>query len=652
MNARLLASLALLTAGCVNTVTETGTSGPGRQPTTEPAAAPATVTVSPQAAALPTVLLTAAPHPSAMLEVMLAPDGGSALTLDVDGGVRLWTSLENDGVPWALPVEEPVWMSLAATDSGFLAAFVDTTGGAHVARIEVAEEGLRWVTGFDLAPTDPMFELHVLEGGTRILALGVDHRVRLWDANGKVLAELDEHGVIPWQLRVGHDAQGKTHAAVVQFAPVRMQRLEIADDSMTLAGEPQTLAIDQSPNRNDIGMSADGRYATAMQKPLPKKGRFEIEVVDLHDGTRRMLVADSDTRFRPRVHPLEDEVIAETGSGRALRLPLDAAVPWAPGSDRASLMPIAAQTVSYDGSNEDSLMHATARGGVHAIAWDGALRVQSIDGQSRTVLQRESFAPRAVGLNPSGTMVAWGTTDEIVLESMDGTGEVRRLAATDGTPRVLAFAGEDHLVTMNDKGQVQLREIESDTVLDTISIPVVWSIEHTGWRPSDGGGHLVLASARPSEPLQVLTVNAGKLGSVQAVNTSDRLAWPEGGKPRGTESTDWMAGLGHPMDALHLRPVEVAGTIPAPEGALSIVVQKHRSDWASSEVHLTMIDPKRNARVWVRTADALHDASWSQDGGRFAYVDRRGGHVCDAATGESVLDRRWAPRVSPPNDAP
>lgn len=652
MNARILASLALLTVGCVNTVTETGTSGPSTLPTTQDAPATSTVTPSPQAAALPTVALTAAAHTSSMHEVVLAPDGASALTLDRAGGVRLWASLGDDSVPWALPVEEPVWMSLATTDSGFLAAFIDTAGGAHVARIEVSEEGARWVSVFDLAPTDPMFEIHVLQGGTRLLALGVDHRVRLWDAQGKVLAELDEHGVIPWQLRVGHDAQGKTHAAVVQFAPVRMQRLEVAGDSLALVGEPQTLAIDQSPNRNDIGMSADGRYATAMQKPLPKKGRFEIEVVDLHDGTRRMLIADSDTHFRPRVHPLAAEIIAETGSGRALRLPLDAAVPWVPGSDRSSLTPIGAQAVSYDGSNEDSLMHATARGGVHAIAWDGALRVQSIDGQGRTILQRESFDPRAVGLNPSGDTVAWGTADEIVLESVDGTGEVRRLAATNGPPRLLAFSGDDHLVTMNDKGQVQLREIDSDTVLDTISVPVVWRIEHTGWRATDGGGHLVLASSRPSEPLQVLSVDAGKLGSLQAVDTSERTAWPEGGKPRGWESTDWMAGLGHPMDTLHLRPVEVAGTIPAPGGALSVVVQKHRSEWRSPDVQLTMIDPKRDARVWVRTAKGLHDTSWSQDGGRFAYADRSGGHVCNAATGESVLDRRWAPRVSPPNDAP
>lgn len=652
MNARLLASLALLAAGCVNTVTETGTSGPGTRPTTEPDAPVATAAAGPQAAPMPSVALTAAPHASSMHEVVLAPDGESALTLDVSGGVRLWTSLGSDASPWALPIEEPLWMSLATTDSGFLAAFIDTTGGVQVARIDIAEDGARWMTGFELPPTDPMFEVHVLEGGTRILALGVDHRVRLWDADGKVLAELDEHGVIPWQLRVGHDAQGKTHAAVVQFAPVRMQRLEISDDSLTLGGEPQTLAIDQSPNRNDIGMSSDGRYATAMQKRMPKNGQFEIEVVDLQDGTRRMLVAESDTRFRPRVHPMAEEIIAETGSGRALRLPLKAAIPWAPGTDREALTPITAQTISYDGSNEDSLMHTTARGGVHAIAWGDALRVQSVDGQSRTVVQRTALGARAVGLDRTGTTVAWGTPSEIVLESVDGTGDVRRLAATNGTPRLLAFAGNDHLVTMNDKGRVQLREIDTGTVLDSASIPVVWGIENTGWQATDGGGHIVLASTRPSEPLQVLSIEAGKLGSVQSVDTSERTAWPEGGKPRGSESADWMAGLGHEMDALHLRPVEVVGTIPAPDGALSIVVQKRRNEWVSSDVHLTMIDPKRNARVWVRTARELHGASWSQDGGRFAYADRDGGYVCDAATGESVLDRRWAPRVSPPNDAP
>jgi len=640
MNARLLTSFALIAAGCVNNVAETGTGGPGTQPT-PPVDTPATTTTaSPPTAPMPSVALVSTPHGASMHEVVLAPDADAALTLDVAGGVRLWTSFGPDASPWALPVEEPLWMSLAATESGFLAAFIDTSGGAHVARIALAEGGARWVTAFDLPPVDPMFEIHVLNGGTRVLALGVDHRVRLWNAHGKVLAELDEHGVIPWQLRVGQDAKGKTHAAVVQFAPVRMQRLEVTDDSLKLVGEPHTLAIDQSPNRNDIGMSDDGRYATAMQKPFPKKGRFEIEVVDLQDGTRRMLVAESDTRFRPRVHPLKDQIIAETGSGRALRLPFDAAVPWEPGADRTLLPPVVADTVSYDGSDEFSLMHTSIRGGVHAVAWGDALRVQSIDGQAREVVQHESLGARAVALSPNGTTVAWGTAEEIILQSVDGTGDERRLAPTKGTPRLLAFAGDDHLVTMNGKGHVQLREVEGDTVLDTVSMPVVWGIESAGWRPTDDGGYVVLASSRPSEPLQVLKVEAGKLGSLQAVKAPERTAWPEGGKPRGWESTDWMAGLGHEMAALHLRPVEIVGTTPTATGEHSVVVQKHRNEWTSTDVHLTMIDTKRNARVWVRKANGLHDTSWSRDGQRFAYVDGAGGHVCDGATGASVLERR------------
>lgn len=640
MNARLLATIALCASGCVGTVAETGTGGPG--PSVEPQAdaVAETMAANPDAPPMPSVTLTAAPHTSSMHEVVLAPDGDAALTLDVAGGVRLWTSMSSETVPWALPIEEPLWMSLAKTESGFLAAFIDTTGGARVAKIEVADDGARWMTAFELSPVDPMFEIHVLGGGSQILALGVDHRVTLRNAQGKVLAELDEHGVIPWQLRVGQDAQGETHAAVVQFAPVRIQRLKISQGALALVGDPQTLAIDQSPNRNDIGMSSDGRYATAMQKPLPKEGRFEIEVIDLHDGTRRMLVAESDTRFRPRVHPQADEIIAETGSGRALRLPLRSAVPWEPGTDRTTLTPIVPEAVSYDGSDEFSLMHTTARAGVHAIAWGDALRIQSIDGQSRTVVQHDRLAPLTVALSPDGTTVAWGTATEIVLESVDGSSEVRRLSGPDGVPRLLAFSGDDRLVTMNNKGQVQLRELETDTVLDTESMPVVWGIERAGWRGGPAGGHVVLASSRPSEPLQVLAVDADQLGEIEVVKTAERTHWPEGGKPRGWESVDWMAGLGHELGALHLRPVEIVGTAPTASGAHSVIVQKHRNEWTSTDVHLTMIDTERNARVWVRKANGLHDISWSDDGQRFAYVDRTGGHVCDGATGQRVLDRR------------
>lgn len=642
MNDRILLLIALVASGCAKT-SESATSGPGGA-TTSPEQPSPTPTAQSEASAAPasSVALERRHHDASMLEVSPSPDGFAALTLDTTGAVRLWTSYDG-AVPFVLPVEEPVWMSLAATGGGYLAAFVDTSGGVHVGRIAIEGGTGRWTDAFEAPPMDPMFELHVLEGGERILALGVDHRVRLWDAAGHTLAELDEPGVIPWQLRVQHGASG-THAAVVQFAPVRIQRLSISDAGLSLKGEPQTVAIDQSPNRNDIALSEDGRYVTAMQKPEANSGRFEVEIIDLEEGTRRMLVAESDEKFRPRIHALADAVIAETGSGAGMRLPLELAVPWQADMERAALSPILAEPVSVSASDEDSRNHAVVRGGIRAVAWGDALHVQPIGGGDAMRVAQVPFDVGAVGLDADGGRVVWGDAAGLYVEPIDGADAPRALSGTAEPAELLAFSGDDRLVTLDAKGNATLRELSSDAVLDTATIPISWGIEHSGWRAGASGGVVVVASSKPGSPLQMLTVRGDALGEPSSVDLEHRVDWPEGGKPRGTDSAAWMSAQGFNLSALGLRRKEVMATLPDPTRTGSVVVQFHRSeaDWGAA--HLTKVEGE--ARVWVHDAKGLRDTAWSGDATRFAYVDASGGHVCDGETGAVVLERRWRPVVA------
>src|SRR5690606_37305773 len=69
----------------------------------------------PPKAERPAVSLQPSMHPSQMTEVVLDALGRAAITLDANGEVRLWPDLlaEAVSVPYALPVQEPVWMSLA-----------------------------------------------------------------------------------------------------------------------------------------------------------------------------------------------------------------------------------------------------------------------------------------------------------------------------------------------------------------------------------------------------------------------------------------------------------------------------------------------------------------------------------------------------------
>ncbi len=440
-----------------------------------------------------------------------------------------------------MPIEQPLWMSLAETEDGLRVAFIDTAGASHVATVTVSGSTWTWEPSFDLPPIDPMFELHVLEDGGRLLALGVDHRVRLYDARGTMVAELDEHGVIPWQLRVGRDDEGRPVAAVVQFAPVRVQRLSLRNDTLALVGEAHPVEIDQSPNRNDIAMSPDGRYVTAMQKPEPKSGRFEIELIDLHDGSRRMLVGTSDTLWRPRIHPLTDGVLAETGSGRALKLSLEDAVPWTPGSDRAAVEAAPAPSIPMAGSTDDSMMHATMRGGRHAIARGDVLFVQSEDRQVEMERRVRSFAPGAVALDGTGSTVAWATAATIEIDSVQGRSSMPVLGRP---PIVLGFGPEDTLVTVDARGAAQIRSRTSGEILDETEVPVAWGVRQHAWRASASGGMVVLADDKPSAPLQVQHIDGTRFGTRETVERSERSRWPEGGKPHRVESSVWMAELG------------------------------------------------------------------------------------------------------------
>lgn len=642
MNARILACVALLGVGCANTPADAGpsrSSSAAQTPESETAAAP--IATNETRGVRPSVELRARRHRASMREVALSPDGAAALTLDERGTVRLWTTVSDETTPFELPVREPLWMSVAPTEAGYLAAFVDTAGGSHIGRITVDGGKATWTTAFDVPPMDPMFELHVLSGD-RILALGVDHRVRLWDGHGKTLAELDEHGVIPWQLRVEHDDDG-IHAAVVQFAPVRIQRLDVSDDGLALAGDAHTIAIDQSPNRNDIGMSSNGRYATAMQKREPKSGRFEVEIIDLHDGTRRMLVAESAERIRPRIHAGPDAVLAETGGGTAMRLPLSQAVPWQPDMDRDALTPMQPEVVSVAGSTEHSMAHATVRGGTRALAWEGTLHAQALDGGEPTSVERRPLAPHAVGLDAGGRTVAWATEDALILESLDGSAKPKVFSASGGTPELVAFVGDDHVVSVNAKGKVVLRTRATGDVVETTSMPVSWGVAVAGWRPSEHGGAIVIGSSKPSAPLEVLHVEEGSFGAAKTIPLRDRADWPEGGKPRGSESVDWLEGQGMDMAGLGLRSFEVVATVPEPARGRNVVVQFEHGFNMWGGAHMTMVD--QGERVWVHETSSLRSTAWSGDGRHFAYVEASGGYVLDADTGSIVLERHWKPRA-------
>ena len=576
------------------------------------------------AASRPSMPLVARHHEGSVEGVVLSPDGGAALSFDEGGGVRLWPGFE-EVTPLEVPVREPLWMSLAARDEGYLAAFIDTAGGTHVGHVTVDEGKARWAPAFDVSPLEPMLELHVLPGGDRILALGIDHRVRLWDAQGNTVAELDEHGVIPWQLRVQHDEAG-THVAVLQFSPVRVQRLEVSDARLELVGEPLAVAIDQSPNRNDIGMTPDGRYATAMQKRKRRSGRFEVELIDLRDGARRLLVAEIDGASRPRVHPLSDAIIVEDYAGAASRIPFDAAVPWQPGMDRDALPVVAAEPLTL-GTGRLNEMNATVRGGVYARpTWD-AIFVQPLREPGVGVRIERPSEVVAGALNADGSQAAWGTWDgKVWVEPVRSDGAARRVGDIGVRPELLVFVG-DMLLVASEKGGVHLLDPESSGDGSVAMAQVPLEFQALEWRPAPEGGSLLVRPSDDDAPLQRIQLRDGQFLDAVTLTEEEQRSWAELGPPRGTTTAAWLEGLGHDVDGWDLPIGTVERAVRSPDGSQMAVIQDEL---------VSVVDLDTQTRRWTRGFRYSTSVSWSDDGALLLVTDRSAGYVLDPATAEAV----------------
>jgi hypothetical protein len=660
-------ALALGVAGCANRSHE-GAAPDAIVPEASASSDAAHADADARASSRPAVALERRAHDVRMTEVVPDAAGVSALTLDEHGGVRLWPDLhaEDALVPIELPVHEPTWMSLSRGEAGFVAAFVDTAGAARVARIEPTEGGARWIPLFHTPPTDPLLEVHVLRGGTRILALGVDHRVRLFDRSGAVRAEIDRAGFVPWQLRVAEPEGGDPVVLAVLSGPVRVQRIALGKDSLDVVGEPLNVALDRGPNRNDLELTPDGGTVLALMRRKAKTARFELEAIDLATGARTIVAAESDMKIRPRVLALGgSRVLLETGSGKGLRLDASAGSVWPPVDgvpDRDALPLTTLAPAELSESSEDARMHAVVRGRVRLLPTAAGLVVDPLkDGEPTRVLGTEPFSPTAVALDRTGDRVAWATARALVIETLAGEPTPHRATVSSEPTKLLAFVGADALVLMDAKGRVRLQRLGDGTEIASAEVPVSWGIAASGFRPAkDGaaGGEIVLSSLDPGEPVRVLSVTESGLGELRSVPKAERSAWPEAGKPNRAGSAEFLAAQGLQLAPLDLRPAKVLLAEPDPAGARTALAQKileaegtfdaTTETWIEGDKTfvVTMVDREANTRTWTLPSVALADLAWSADGRRVAIADRNGGLVLDAATGDTLHARRRIPGVT------
>jgi len=630
-------------------------------------------------------------HETTMSEVVLDARGEAALTLDTDGGVRLWTALRSDvaSAPWALPVQEPNWLSLARDGgSGFVVGFVDTAGGARVAHVVVEGSEARMVSLFEIPTTDPLLELHVLDGGERILALGLDHRVRLYDRTGALVGSIDRAGFVPWQLRVNEQPGKPPGLAVVLVGPPRVQRLTINGDSLELVGEPRGVALDQGPNRNDLSLSPDGSTVAALRRPRAKGTRFTIQLIDLATNERRMLAGDVDGRIRPRLHFVDDQrALLESGTGQGFWVDLSAAAPWTSGTDKAAidaLVPVPLQAVALPASSQTERMHATVVAGVRAVPTPHALVVDALEEAGHLELGAAPVLPIATALDATGTRAAWSIGSAILLDETDGGGLLRELPTLESPVVELAFVGDGALVALSADGRASLLGCNDGQMIASARVPLGWGLAASSFRRDGAGaGSLAVLTTRPQDPLQVLDVSGTGFGEGRQVSRSERVAWSElgvrardiGGVLKtlrfdevpageidalslGSDGQAWVATEG-PQPALYrvqdgqakatpLRQGKVRRLVPDPTGQRLAVVHVIQSSSGFEVVPtadrfaVTVLDAATQERVWTRPATDFRDLDWSADGTRLAVADEDGGAVLDATTGEIVYARRHA----------
>ena len=590
-------------------------------------------------------------HARGMTEVVLDPSGRAALTLDADGGVRLWPDVHAEQMdePLALPVHEPVWMSLASTEHGFVAGFIDTAGGAVVGRIRIEGDRARWQTTFELPITDPMFELHVLAGGERILGLGHDHQIRVWNAEGKELSRIDEPGFVPWQLRVAQPAGAAPRVLAVLSGPLRVQPITLTNDRLRLEGSAHPITVDRGPNRNDVALSPDGTTLLALRRTERRSKRFELELLDLSSGQRRILATELDTRDRPRLHPWDaTRALLETGNGDASWIDLQATVEMPAQRDETFAPPtVPRKAVQLAATEDDRRMHAVVVAGHRFVPTPAGLVVDPVQSDGHRVLGRAAFDPTGVALDVTGSRVAWGSKTGVLLEAVGGGTSSKPLAAEHGT-RPLGFVG-DALVSMGPDGRVALVQVDDGSITGTEAMAVSWGIGAVGWRPQERGGQVVLSSINPRDPVHVLSVTPEGFGEVQDIPRSEQHDWPEAGKPRGMASRTWLERLGVSLESKQFRPAQVLTIEPDPSGRRLAMVQRfeNRSFDPSFEetvvTHgrvLTVWDAQTSRRLWTMEASDLTDFAWSGDGERLAVATSNLGLVLDAQTGKTLLERR------------
>jgi hypothetical protein len=479
-------------------------------------------------------------HIPGLTEVWLDPRASAALTLDATGGVRLWPTLPpasmalDELAPIRLPFTEPTSLSFARVgERAFIIAAIDTVQSARVIRVELDEAGTaRMQELFVTPPEDPLLELHVFDGGERLLALGVDHRLSLYDGGGQRIAELAEYGLAPWQLRIAGTPESP-QLAMILVGPTRIQRLSIAGDRIAPVGEPRPFTLDRGPNHNDLALLPSGRTAAVFRRPKRRGKQWSLELHDLETGAIRVMWGEVESDIRPRMHIVDEgRALLEDGSDAGFWIDLTGGVvmpaPFELPEELEELPPesrVTPRRVDLPELWPQQRHHTTVVAGLRAVTAGGALIVDPLDAPDHYRLDQAAISGNQFALNHAGNQLAFVESpyelfvevqsDRLLfaVEECKGKGEVIR---------GLEFLDDEHLLIV-DYVSASICAWRDRKIVSTIDLP---SFDRYAVRPfTPGSGELAIGIDGRESSRAVFTNNT--LGPLEPLPDADQQHWPQ-----------------------------------------------------------------------------------------------------------------------------
>lgn len=595
-----------------------------------------------------------AAHYAQIMQVAVSTDGSAAISRDTLGGVRLWPTLDGSAEPRVVNVSGATDFSVERRADGVLAAIVDGAAGGHL--LALGKDGRLTETGL---PIDPGVEaLTVAPGGERVLGIGVDHQLWLFDAAGQPLGSLavrsaqiakglvTRRGGLHALLRTTAKGQPGLALATLSAAPGLTEASRVALPIPLAPAVPATAALSPAGTRIAyLGQDAAG-------------GSIRLVVADAATGAE-IAVPDAPAMSTPQQTSLgwtaDDTLMVASASG-GWRIAIGAT------AEVFAVAQAPRQTIP-------------AFGGDTIVAGYGAhLAIQRGD-QSLKFLGYAEMSPTAVSMSPSGQSIMWVTqAGALVRESIDGARpDVQVRINNEWHGSVVAL--DDHTaIAGRNSGVIALLDMDTGKELATMAVSsstpivqysparklaavmaqagVVWLIPVDRAAPEKLGRPIVVADGAQTfalldrGPAALMTYDGAWKGRTYAMaELTKGVSAAEMKKERwGAAVQTYVhdrAGRSYVQSGATVDvyrqgvkersvPVEAAAAIAvSPDGTRLAITTPTGA--------IAVYDPAGTKLFAIAAGSFAYGMSWSDDGRALAIATQGGGLVVDAETGTQRL---------------